>query len=101
MSEFFNVDHFCPDSTLGRAESSKRFLTAIILLVVILFSVLLVALVLYFTIKPEHFTYFVNGKMRNTRDKGMSYEALKLQTEAGAAPTGGVECKVRPGVWHI
>ena len=93
MSEFFIVDHFCPDSKIGRAEINRRFLTAIILIIVILFSVCVIGLILYFKIKPEHFTYFVNGKLRsnyNHRD-GLSYEALKLQNEAGASC---VECKV-------
>ena len=94
MQEYFDVDHYCPESTLGRAESSKRFLTAVILIIVILFSVFVVALVLYFTLKPEHFTYFVNGKMRaNYNRDNLSYEALKLQNEANQ-PSGGVECKV-------
>lgn len=92
MSEFFNVDHYCPDSKVGRAETNKRFLTAIILVIVVLFSLCVVGLILYFTLKPEHFTYFVNGKLRSNYNRdNLSYEALKLQNEAAAA--SGVECK--------
>ena len=95
MREFFNVDHYCSDSILGRAETNKRFLTTIILVIVILFSVCVVAIALYFTLKPEHFTYFVNGKMRSNYNRdNLSYETLKLQTESAATASGGVECKV-------
>lgn len=110
MSDFFDVHHFCADSNVGRAISSRRFFTALLLIILILFSVCVVASILYFTLKPEHFTYFVNGKLAGrsnayNRDD-LSYEALKLQTggadgvvpvnSATTTPTNGAsESKVR------
>lgn len=89
MSDFFGVHQYCSDSTVGRAISSRRFFTALLLIVLILFSVCVVASILYFTLKPEHFTYFVNGKLSggsggrsnsNYNRDDLSYEALKLQS---------------------
>jgi len=94
MSEFFNVDHFCSDSQIGRAESNRRqLITGLIFVVIILFSLLVIILVLYFSLKPEHFTYFVNRKMRANHNRdNLSYEALKMQNDGNTA--SAVECKV-------
>jgi len=92
MSEFFNVDHYCLDSTIGRAESQRRFLvTGLIFASIILFALIVVLAMLYFTLKPEHFTYFVNRKMNRDNRDNLSYEALKLQNDGNTA--GQVETK--------
>lgn len=89
MSEYFDVHHYC--SNMRHFGSTNPLLLAIISILIIFFFIL-IALILYFTVKPDHFTYFVNRKLGdNYSREQLSYEALKLQCDGAG---NNIECKV-------
>ena len=96
MSEFFNVNHFCADSQLGRAESTRRMIIALLIVLIILISSCIIGSILYFCFKPEHFTYLVNGKIRSNYNRDhLSYESLKRnENPPTQQQSNSVECKV-------
>ncbi|KAJ6215623.1 hypothetical protein RDWZM_010123 [Blomia tropicalis] len=95
MSEFFNVNHFCADSQLGRAESTRRMIIALLIVLIILISSCIIGSILYFCFKPEHFTYLVNGKIRSNYNRDhLSYESLKRnENPPTQQQSNSVECK--------